>query len=549
MTDYHPLIARAVDGLAKNTGEARRALYERARSALVAQLRSVEPALSESDITKERLALEEAIRKVESEAARKALSEPRTQPRTEPRFEPRPAPRQPAAEARPRTPPDSGNEPRRERINSTAADLPPAGQADAQSPIPPQPPEAVQAEASAAAARPSARNRILSARTTSLSNDGVRGFRSVVKEADGLGAATAKAAQTARDTRDSYIPVSRQRPQPGYPEPPAAQEQIEHRYNDEPLEPAEHDELPLHSLEPAYDEVAEEPPMAPRYARQQPSHDIEDEEEHYEEPRPPRSYGGLIKGLVLLLIVLGVVGAGWEFRPQLVGLYYAFRPSKPAPSPQATQTPAPTQKFGGRVPEEQLPGQPAAAGGSTQQGPTVAQRAVLYEADPNDPQGKRFPGSVVWRTETVSPGPGLAPELVVRADISIPERHMNVTWSLRRNTDKALPASHTIEVMFNLPPDFPGGGIANVPGILMKDSEEVRGMPLAGLAVKVTNGFFLIGLNAAEDDMQRNLQLLKERGWFDVLIVYNNNSRAILTMEKGPPGDRAFAEAFKAWGQ
>ena len=547
MTDYHPLIARAVDGLARNTGEARRALYERARSALVAQLRSVEPALSESDITKERLALEEAIRKVESEAARKALSEPRTQPRAEPRFEPRPAPRQPAAETRPRTPPDSGNEPRRERINSTAADLP-AGQADAGSPIPPQLPDAAQAEASAAAARPSARNRILSARTTSLSNDGVRGFRSVVKEADGLGAATAKAAQTARDTRDSYIPVSRQRPQPDYPEPPAAQERIEHRYNDEPLEPAEHDELPLHSLEPAYDEVAEEPPMAPRYARQQPSHDIEHEEEHYEEPRPPRSYGGLIKGLVLLLIVLGVVGAGWEFRPQLVGLYYAFRPSKPAPSPPTAQTPS-TQKFGGRVPEEQLPGQPAAAGGSTQQGPTVAQRAVLYEADPNDPQGKRFPGSVVWRTETVSPGPGLAPELVVRADISIPERHMNVTWSLRRNTDKALPASHTIEVMFNLPPDFPGGGIANVPGILMKDSEEVRGMPLAGLAVKVTNGFFLIGLNAADDDMQRNLQLLKERGWFDVLIVYNNNSRAILTMEKGPPGDRAFAEAFKAWGQ
>jgi len=554
MTDYHPLIARAVDGLAKNTGEARRALYERARSALVAQLRSVEPALSESDITKERLALEEAIRKVESEAARKALAEPRTQPRMEPRFEPRPAPRQPAAETRPRTPLDSGNEPRRERINAPAAVLPPAAPADAPSPIPPQPPgnepmrEAAQAENPAAAAKQTARNRILSARTTSLSNDGVRGFRSVVKEADGLGAATAKAAQTARDTRDSYIPVSRQRPQPDYPEPPAVQDRIERRYNEEPLEPADHDELPLHSLEPTYDEMPEEPQLpAPRYARQHPSHDVEDEEEQYEEPRPPRSYGGLVRGLVLLLIVLGVVGAGWEFRPQLVGLYHSFR--KPAPSPPAAQTPGPTQKFGGRVPEEQLPGQPSAAGGNTQQGPAVAQRAVLYEADPNDPQGKRFAGSVVWRTETVSPGPGLAPELVVRADIAIPERHMNVTWSLRRNTDKALPASHTIEVMFNLPPDFPGGGIANVPGILMKDSEEVRGMPLAGLAVKVTNGFFLIGLNAADDDMQRNLQLLKERAWFDVLIVYNNNSRAILTLEKGPPGDRAFAEAFKAWGQ
>src|ERR1700722_15295602 len=86
MTDYQPLIARAVDGLGKSTGEARRGLYERARSALVTQLRSVDPPLSESDITRERLALEEAIRKVEADAARKA----RMEARTEPRFEPRP---------------------------------------------------------------------------------------------------------------------------------------------------------------------------------------------------------------------------------------------------------------------------------------------------------------------------------------------------------------------------------------------------------------------------------------------------------------------------
>ena len=151
-----------------------------------------------------------------------------------------------------------------------------------------------------------------------------------------------------------------------------------------------------------------------------------------------------------------------------------------------------------------------------QTAPDVAQRVVLYEENPNDPQGKRFAGSAIWRTETVSPGPGLAPELAVRADITIPERHMTVTWSLRRNTDKALPASHTIEIMFNLPADFPGGGIANVPGILMKEAEQARGTPLAGLAVKVTNGFFLIGLSAADADVQRNVQLLKQRPWFDV---------------------------------
>src|SRR3954463_10543643 len=73
MADYYPLIARAIAGLDPSApGESRRALYERARSALIAQLRSVQPPLSESEITRERLSLEEAVRQVESEAAQRA---------------------------------------------------------------------------------------------------------------------------------------------------------------------------------------------------------------------------------------------------------------------------------------------------------------------------------------------------------------------------------------------------------------------------------------------------------------------------------------------
>src|SRR5689334_7631675 len=73
MADYYPLIARAISGLDPQApGESRRALYERARAALIQQLRSVDPPLSESEITRERLSLEEAVRKVESEAAQRA---------------------------------------------------------------------------------------------------------------------------------------------------------------------------------------------------------------------------------------------------------------------------------------------------------------------------------------------------------------------------------------------------------------------------------------------------------------------------------------------
>jgi hypothetical protein len=67
--NYYPLILRAVQGLDPDApGESRRALYERARAALIAQLRSVEPSLTETEVRNERLALEEAIRRVERQA-------------------------------------------------------------------------------------------------------------------------------------------------------------------------------------------------------------------------------------------------------------------------------------------------------------------------------------------------------------------------------------------------------------------------------------------------------------------------------------------------
>ena len=73
MADYYPLITKAVAGLDPEApGESRRLVYERARAALLAQLRTVNPPFTEAEIKRERLALEEAVRRVEREAARRA---------------------------------------------------------------------------------------------------------------------------------------------------------------------------------------------------------------------------------------------------------------------------------------------------------------------------------------------------------------------------------------------------------------------------------------------------------------------------------------------
>jgi hypothetical protein len=498
MADYYPLIARAVAGLDKNTGENRRALYERARSALVNQLRSVEPALDESDITRERLALEDAIRRLEADAAKRGRAEP--------------APEQVAQEA----------------------------EADRHS----------------------------------LRDQGLRSFRDTVAEAEGLGGAAAEAnrsAHAAYDDVQEFETETGSAPhdtaehdhahdhahdnegghaaegEEHYFEPPA-EEQGQNHGQDHGQDHGEAGHQPDHELPHAEGHVAAEPPQPDTHA-DWPPHAGPDDDDIY--TRPARNYGRMIKVAVLLLVMIGVAAAGYWQRGAIMSTINTTMASlkseslPPPPPPKPAGEPASQPKIADRIgADSSAPASPATAPAAA-----VAQKVVLYDEDPSDPKGKRYVGSAVWRTETVSPGPGLAPELAIRADVEIPERRMRMTWSLRRNTDKALPASHTIEIMFTLPADFAEGGIGNVPGVLMKQNEQARGVPLAGLAVKVTNGYFLIGLSAVGIDLQRNVQLLKERDWFDIPIVYTSGKRAILAVEKGTPGARAFEEAFRAWGQ
>jgi len=195
---------------------------------------------------------------------------------------------------------------------------------------------------------------------------------------------------------------------------------------------------------------------------------------------------------------------------------------------------------------------------------SLSQRVVLYEEEPGvpftiNPQGRRAIGSVVWSAETIA-GNLLqfenylerihkTPERAVRADVDIPERQMEITWRLRRNAGLGSSTSHIIEFLFKLPPDFDGGGILKVPGFWMKQGERTQAIPLTGRARKIWTGYFLIGLSAAPADLERNLQLLKDRPWFDIPIVYTDNRRALLRMEKGTAGDQAFQQAFAAWNE
>jgi hypothetical protein len=74
MADYKELLRRAVEALPENNGAARRAVYEKARAALVGQLRAINPPLAARDITAHRLQLEDCIRQVEQEASEAVIA-------------------------------------------------------------------------------------------------------------------------------------------------------------------------------------------------------------------------------------------------------------------------------------------------------------------------------------------------------------------------------------------------------------------------------------------------------------------------------------------
>ena len=75
MTNYYPLMASVVATLEPNTAEARRQLYDSARVGFPNYLGNLAPPLSDTEITRERTALEEVIRRLEAEQMKSVTSD------------------------------------------------------------------------------------------------------------------------------------------------------------------------------------------------------------------------------------------------------------------------------------------------------------------------------------------------------------------------------------------------------------------------------------------------------------------------------------------
>ncbi|MCA1263220.1 hypothetical protein LC061_21035, partial [Nitratireductor aquimarinus] len=177
----------------------------------------------------------------------------------------------------------------------------------------------------------------------------------------------------------------------------------------------------------------------------------------------------------------------------------------------------------------------------------VGQKAIFYEERTSVSQGSADVGAVVWSVVQESPGNDLPPEPAIRAEATIPQKNLQLKMTIRRNADESLPASHIMEVIFLTPDEFEGGSIDNVLRVSLKRSEQDTGNPLLGIPAKIADGFFLVALSDSAADIETNLLLLRRQRWIDIPIVYKSGRRALITLEKGIPGEKVFNDVLAAW--
>jgi hypothetical protein len=508
MAEYYAVLKKAVSGMEGGAGDARRAVYDKARNALIGQLKAIDPPLSTSEISRQRLELEEAIRRVEREAAAEAQSV-----------------RGRAAES----------------VREAVADTGPS-------------PQDV--------------------------------FRRAIQEAESRSSTFIERAPMPARADNGYADSRSMRdrtdraPPPPMPDPYQDQEPRGRRPQPQLAPDYDYD---WQSRGSAPEPVAAEP-YVDRRDRQPPPRQGSSRKERgrgyrEDEQREPIGRGsvrksrlpGILLTILFLAVIVGAGAFGWSQWDRIKGFVAdqdraataQKEPDSAPPDQVATaESSKETDRLGGS-PDEAAPGaavrqvsppsepqtaslpQEAPPAADQQGGALVAQKATLYE----EPVGGEGAGGVTaiaaqatWQVVNGTDGP----EIV--ANINVPDRAMKAKITIRKNTDAALPASHLVEAVITTGPAFPGKGIRSVPRLVMKAAEDARGQALVGASAKVADGLFWIALSAADADVTNNLKSLRENPWVDIPMIYGTGQRAILTFEKGNPGQQAFQTAMASWG-
>lgn len=507
MADFVAVLRKTIDGLGETTPEMRARVYDKARATISAKLAAITPKPAPAVIERQKAALEQAIASLESEYAVAAPADPEDFESVIASLERQPAKPAKTAAAPARTPPPAANAPQAKAEPRAAA---PSAMDIASDD------ELVASRASSGslagtdARKPqrSGRGGLVAVALIILVFAGAAGYavwlnRSEVATMLGLGAPQPAAEQPAAPATPAPTPAVAEAP-----------------------------EAPAPAVDPAVSKFTQK--LNPDGTEV--------------DTGPADGEPGVGEGTSVAALT---VPPPETPAPAATDATPAAQPEPPAAAGADPATPA-TMPVGQTPPVAAAPETPAAPAAPSEPQPAavaVGQRAIYYEERTSAEGGSAQQGNIVWSLVQESPGGDKPAEAAIRADATIPGKDVQLRMTIRRNADPTLPASHIVELIFLTPENFDGGVIDNLLRMTMKETEEATGNPVIGLPAKIGDGFFLIALSDGAPEVEANMQLFRRMKWIDIPIVYRSGRRALMTLERGIPGDKIFEEAIQAWSQ
>lgn len=543
MAEYYALLVRAVGALPRNDEGSRREIYVKARSALIRQLKAITPPLPPAEISKQRLALEEAIRRVEREAAEAAaatmMSDEEISRQAEQALERALAP--------------GGND---------DADRPSEFGGDALRQPPPQP-----QQRPAPTFNPNAETQQQPPPSFDPGSEQPRpgaAYEPYPQASDTPPQQRQAPPAPASRQNQRRAPAGEQSAQPRdrQPnEPPRSGPSFEPQPADaEVLSPPGGNEPP--PQEQGYAEVVRPRPaerVSPRGAgweRAATVTDIEEPAAPRRQPPPPlvpdsrkvnraaakrggrgweragrthggRSILGLIAGFGLFVIVVGAGGFFlWDYYGDDITVF-----------------------FGGEVASEEVDVAPVigedgdaaepGAGVALEEPPVFVETIGYLYSEPTDGGAisDRFEASLDWALLTEDDATS-----VISAAIGIPDQGLSIVVRIEESTDPQF--SHQISALVTQSARFQDDPIAVIDNIAVKTSEEGIGAAFAG-EILTAQDLFMLALPS--DNRILNTNRIMQSPWFDLAITYESGRRAIVSFNKGTAGDEVFAAANEAW--
>ena len=218
----------------------------------------------------------------------------------------------------------------------------------------------------------------------------------------------------------------------------------------------------------------------------------------------------------------------------------------PQPAPEADGSTAPVaseaqgSRSGAQSGRETSQPAPEADNGTL---PDAAKAAMVIASQDNPQNPVVNLGSTVW--STIPPSPGQPATVAVKADADIPDLKMHASMTLRKNTDPTLQATHTIDLDFALADGAPITGFKDVAAPQMHEPGTPTSEALTSVKVKVSDVHFLIALADGDQDSARNFDLLQMRAWFEFPLLLNDDRIAKLAFQKSSEGVRDAREGLR----